>query len=235
MGCATAPSPQGLNPYAAQVAAAQASTGEQPIALPADYLLQPGDQLAIRFHYHPTYDQEVAVRPDGKIGLPGLGVLQAAGQKPEDLAQVIAQRYSDILRNPEVDVQVKQSPSRRVYVGGEVMKPGFVDLTVGMTTLQAVVQAGGFKDTAKLSNIVVVRGGLKRDEATPEGPGSRKPESFLVNLKGVLEGQDLSQDVALQPYDLVYVPKTAIAKANEFVDQYFVRMLPIRPGVGIGF
>jgi polysaccharide export outer membrane protein len=96
-----------------------------------------------------------------------------------------------------------------------------------MTTLQAIVEAGGARDTAKLSNIVIVRGGSRAEAATPEG--------FVVNLQAMLEGNDFSKDVALQPYDIVYVPKTAIAKANQFVEQYLVRMLPIRPGLGFGF
>jgi polysaccharide export outer membrane protein len=235
LGCATVPPQQRLDAYSPQMPVAQASADGEFVSIPPDYTLQPGDQLVVRFHYHPTYDQEPTVRPDGKISLRGLGVLPAAGQRPEDLAQLIAQRYSDILRDPEVDIQVKQSPSRRIYVGGEVGKPGFVNLSVGMTTLQAVVEAGGFKETAKLSNIVIVRGGLKLDETTPNGKSAKKPEALLVNLEEVLEGHNLAKDVALQPYDLVYVPKSAIAKANQFVDQYLVRMLPIRPGVGIGF
>ena len=107
------------------------------------------------------------------------------------------------------------------------MKPGFVDLSAGMTTLQAIVQAGGFRDTAKLSNIVVVRYASKTDGAKPEG--------ILVNLQEVVEGQDFSKDLALQPTDIVYVPQTSIAKVNKFVDQYIVRTLPIRPSLYYGF
>jgi protein involved in polysaccharide export with SLBB domain len=233
-GCATAPSRLSSAGYPAQTAVAHAAEGYEFVSPPPDYILQPGDQFAVKFHYHSAYDQELTVRPDGKVVLPGLGVLPAAGRKPEELAQVIAKGYSDILRDPEVDIQVKRFSGQRIYVGGEVFKPGFVDLSAGLTTLQAVVQAGGFRDTAKLSNIVIVRGASRPEGATAEGD-VKKPEGILVNLQDVLEGKDLSKDVVLQPYDIVYVPKTAIAKANQFVEEYLVRMLPIRPGVGIGF
>jgi protein involved in polysaccharide export with SLBB domain len=208
-------------------AAASAPQEGGMVSPPADYVLQPGDWVSVRFHYHPTYDQDIIVRPDGKVVLPHVGELAVAGQKPADLGKQIAQGYADILRDPEVEVQIKQFAGQRIYVGGEVMKPGFVNLSAGMTTLQAVVEAGGFKDSARLSNIVVVRGYTKTEGAKPEG--------LLVNLQEVLEGHDLAKDLPLQPYDVVFVPKTAIAKANQFVDQYLVRMLPIRPGVGIGF
>jgi protein involved in polysaccharide export with SLBB domain len=217
------------------MAVAPATAGSSDVvAPPADYILQPGDQLAVRFHYHSAYDQELVVRPDGKVVLPHVGELAAAGQKPEDLAQHIAQGYSDILRDPEVDIQLRQFAGQRIYVGGEVMKPGFVNLATGMTTLQAVVEAGGFRETARLSNIVIVRGGLRPEVAMSDERPRQKPEALLVNLQEVLEGDDLSKDMALQPYDIVYVPKTAVAKANQFVEQYIVRMLPIRPSLGFG-
>jgi protein involved in polysaccharide export with SLBB domain len=227
MGCATAPPHMSAGSPAVMAATAQASVGKQPLAPPPNYVLQPGDQLTVRFYYHPDNNQDLIVQPDGKIVLPRLGELTAAGQKPEDLAKQIAQGYSDILRDPEVDVQVKQFAGQRIYVGGEVTRPGFVDLSAGMTTLQAIVQAGGFRDTAKLSNIVVVRYAAQTDGAKPEG--------ILVNLQEVVEGQDFSKDLALQPHDIVYVPQTSIAKVNQFVDQYIVRVLPIRPSLYYGF
>ena len=227
MGCATAPPRMSADSPAVVAATTQPSVGKQPLSPPPDYVLQPGDQLTVRFYYHPDNNQDLTVQPDGKIVLTHLGELTAAGQKPEDLAKQIAQGYSDILRDPEVDVQVKQFAGQRIYVGGEVMKPGFVDLSAGMTTLQAIVQAGGFRDTAKLSNIVVVRYASKTDGAKPEG--------ILVDLEEVVEGRDFSKDLALQPYDIVYVPQTTIAKVNQFVDQYIVRVLPIRPSLYYGF
>ena len=235
VGCATAPPRMSADSPAVVAATTQPSVGKQPLSPPPDYVLQPGDQLTVRFYYHPDNNQDLTVQPDGKIILTHLGELTAAGQKPEDLAKQIAQGYSDILRDPVVDVQVKQFAGQRIYVGGEVMKPGFVDLSAGMTTLQAIVQAGGFRDTAKLSNIVVVRYASKTDGAKPEGTDGAKPEGILVDLQEVVEGRDFSKDIALQSYDVVYVPQTAISKVNQFVDRYIVRVLPIRPSLGFLF
>ena len=227
MSCATAPPRMNADSPAAVAATAYASVEKQPLSPPPNYVLQPGDQLTVRFFYHRDNNQDLIVQPDGKIVLPHLGELTVAGQKPEDLAKQIAQGYSDILRDPEVDVQVKQFAGQRIYVGGEVVRPGFVDLSAGMTTLQAIVQAGGFRDTAKLSNIVVVRNGSKTDGAKPEG--------ILVDLEEVVEGRDFSKDLALQPQDIVYVPQTSIAKVNQFIDKYIVRMIPVRPNFGYSF
>lgn len=132
-----------------------------------------------------------------------------------------------MLRDPEVQVQVTRFAGLRVYVGGEVGKPGFVQLTTGMTALQAIVEAGGFRDTAKLDNVVLVR-------RTP-GADSQRPQSMLIDLEEVVERHNMAADPRLQPYDIVYVPKTAIAKMNDFVDKYIIRLIPIRPGLGFAF
>ncbi|HYN19872.1 MAG TPA: polysaccharide biosynthesis/export family protein, partial [Thermoanaerobaculia bacterium] len=114
-----------------------------------EYLLQVGDAIDISFYFHPDNNQaNLLVRPDGKVYLPLLGEVQAAGLTAPQLAEAITKRSSANLRDPKVAVNVRTLNPTRVFIGGEVFKPGFVTYTPGLTAVQAVFQVGGWKDTA---------------------------------------------------------------------------------------
>lgn len=185
---------------------------------PGEYLVQAGDTLSVKFYYHPDHDQDVVVRPDGKVALNLIGEVQAAGQPPGRLGDIIAQRYANNLRDPKVAVTVKAMNQNRVYVGGEVNRPGFVVYREGLTAVQAMLEAGGPKDTARVDEIVF----LQRN-----GDSGYRPAK--LNLTRVLEEGDVAADQTLSPSDVIYVPKTSIAKLDQFVEQYILRVLPIRP------
>jgi polysaccharide export outer membrane protein len=187
-----------------------------------EYVIQPGDQLDIRLFYNPELNEAVTVRPDGKISLQLLDDVQAAGLTPAELDGVLTKKYARELKQPVVTVIVRSFSGQRVYVGGEVNKPGLIDLTTGMTALQAVINAGGFRETAKPENAIVIRKG--RDE---------RPFPVRVDLNEALYGKNRA-DFQLQPYDIVYVPKTFIAKANKFVNEYIQQLLLFR-GTSLGF
>jgi protein involved in polysaccharide export with SLBB domain len=119
-----------------------ANTAVEP-KVPANYVIQPGDVLMIRFEFHPDHDQTVTVRSDGGITLPLAGEVKAAGLMPEQLADELVRLYSKNLRDPRISVGLKVTSLSRVYVGGEVNKPGFVFYRPGLTAVQAVVGAGG--------------------------------------------------------------------------------------------
>lgn len=187
---------------------------------PREYLIQPGDQLDIKLFYNPELNESVTVRPDGKISLQLINEVQTAGLTPAQLDQYLTKEYALELKKPEVTVIVKSFTSQRVYVGGEVNRQGLVDLTAGMTPLQAVLNAGGFKETADPEAAIIIRKG-------PEN----KPVPIPVDLKEALYGGQVAQ---LQPYDVVYVPKTFIAEANKFVNQYIENLFLFR-GVSLGF
>ena len=186
------------------------------------YLLQPGDLLAIRFYRNPELDQDVTVRPDGMISLPFVDEVEAAGKSPKELDQELTRRFTGELATPDVAVIVQQFAGHKVYVGGEVGTQGVVPMTSPLTLYQAIQEAGGFLDTAHPETVVVVR----RD-------GAGKVVSRLVNLEQVQNGSDLAQDIYLAPYDVVWVPKSGIANADLFVDQYIRQLLPINPGVAV--
>ena len=198
------------------------STAREPAAAP-QYLIQPGDNLDIKFFYNPELNESVSVRPDGKISLQLIDEVQTAGLSPSKLDDVLTRKYSEELRKPVITVIVRSFTGQRVYVGGEVNKQGLLDLTSGMTPLQAIFNAGGFKETAKLEGTLVIRKGM-----------DNRPFPMLVDLKKALYGEKPEIGFHLQPYDIVYVPKTFIAEANKFVNQYIEQLLLFR-GIGFGF
>jgi protein involved in polysaccharide export with SLBB domain len=195
-----------------------ASSGE-----PAPYFIQPGDQLDIKFFYNSEINETVTVRPDGKISLQLIDEVQAAGLKPSQLDDVLTEKYGQELKKPVITVIVRSFGSQRVYVGGEVNKQGLINLRADMTPLQAVLNAGGFKETAKPESAIVIRKGL-----------DNRPVPIKMDLTDAMYGKSGSTDFLLQPHDIVYVPKTAIAKANKFVNQYIENLLLFK-GVSLGF
>ena len=201
-----------------------------PGALPAptpreaqtEYIIQPGDTLSLKFYYHTDHDQEVVVRQDGKLLLPLVGEVQAAGLTPAALAEKLAQQYSKNLRDPKISVAIKASPTRNIYVGGEVGKPGLVNYRQGMTVVQAIMEAGGPKDTARVDQVVFLQR-LREDQY----------QATKIDLTKVLESGETEADRVLGPSDVIFVPKSTIAKMNLFVQQYILGLLPVRPGIGI--
>lgn len=193
------------------------------IVQPIQYFIQPGDQLDVKFFYNPEINESVTVRPDGKISLQLIDEVQAAGLIPEKLDEVLTEKYAKELKQPVVTVIVRSFASQRIYVGGEVQKQGLLALKAGMTPLQAVIDAGGLKETALPEGAIVIR----------KGPDN-KPIPIEMDLKAIMEGRSSQSDFMLQPHDIVYVPKTAIAKANKFVNQYIEKLILFR-GMSLGF
>ncbi len=204
--------------------ALQDLNGNGPEAEAAAYVLRPGDSLDVRFFYNPELNEAVMIRPDGRISLQLVGEQQAAGLSPGELEQRLREAYSRDLKTPEVSVIVTNVPSYQVYVDGEVGAPGTVPIAGGMTVLQSVARAGGFGDSARRDEVVLIR----------RVPGE-EPQVAVLNLDGAINGSDLSQDVRLQPYDVVYVPRTAIGNVNQFMAQYFRNNLPVPFSFGYSF
>jgi protein involved in polysaccharide export with SLBB domain len=177
-------------------------------------VLQSGDTLKIKFPYWPELDMEQAIRPDGKIALDLVGDVKAEGQTPDELRAQLLVAYQDKLNNPEITVVVTSFDSHRVYVGGEVKTPGIVMMKGPLTILAAIMQSGGFnKGTAKLANVVVVR----------ERDGKQFAQS--LDLRKALELSE-STPFYLEPGDVVFVPRTAIDRLDQWVDQYINQIVP---------
>lgn len=187
-----------------------------------EYRLQVGDALSIKFYRNPELDQNVVIRPDGRISLPFIGEVMCAGLTPAELDQDITHRFVGELSVPDITVIVTQLGGHRVYVDGEVTRPNMVQLAGGMTMLGAIASAGGFTPRAIREQVILIR----RD---PSG----QPVGHAVDMKQVIFGQKSEGDVLLQPLDIVYVPRSKIANANLWVQQYIRDMLPINPGLAI--
>ena len=161
---------------------------------PPGYLIGPEDVLAILFWNDKTISGDVVVRPDGKITTPLLNDIQAAGLTPEELRVRINQEAANFLEDPNATVLVKQINSRKVFITGEVEKPGVYTLTGPMTVLQLIANAGGFKEYAKRDAVVIMRSDAGRQVQLP------------FDYTEVLHGKKLQQNVELKPGDTVVVP-----------------------------
>lgn len=189
---------------------------KNPVAIVKDYQIQAGDQLEIKFFYNPELNELVVVRPDGRISLQLANEIMVAGLTPSELTEQLRKKYSVDIEKPEITVFVRTFTSQRIYVDGEVNRAGLVTLTSPMTVLQSISQAGGFKDTASMENIIVVR---RMDD--------NQLNTMTVDIRKAIENSDLSQDILLMPNDIVHVPKSAISNLNVWVDQYIRRNIPI--------
>jgi polysaccharide export outer membrane protein len=185
-----------------------------------EYRLQVGDQLDIKFFYNPELNEQVTVRPDGKISLQLVHEIMAAGLTPGELTDLLTKGYATEVKRPEITVIVRSFSSQKVYVDGEVNKAGMINLVGFATVLQAISQAGGVKDTARTEEVIVIRRGA-----------DNKPLAITVNVKKAIDGTDMSQDIVLRPFDIVYVPKSPIANVNKWVDQYIRKNIPIYLGI----
>ncbi|MGB8321791.1 MAG: polysaccharide biosynthesis/export family protein [Candidatus Acidiferrum sp.] len=157
-----------------------------------DYLIGPQDVVNIDVWKEPEITRTIPVRPDGKISLPLLNDVQAAGLTAMQLAANIREGLTKFLNGPQVTVTVTQINSRRVFVTGEVAHSGTLPLLPGMTALQALSASGGFTQFAREKNIYILR--------TENGRQVKHP----YNYKDVLKGK--AEDIPLLPGDVIVVP-----------------------------
>ena len=160
----------------------------------ADYKIGPQDVVRIDVWKEPEITRTIPVRPDGKISLPLLKDVQAAGLTATQLGNAIHDSLTKYLNNPQVTVTVMEINSRRVYVTGEVVRAGALPLLPNMTALQALSSAGGFTQFAKLKNIYVLR--------NEDGKQVKHP----FNYKEVVKGKNQDQNILLLPGDVIVVP-----------------------------
>lgn len=209
---------------AEQAAAAMAAGRTAPSArMPArTYYLQPGDAFDVKLFYSPELNESVVIRPDGKISLQLVGELQAAGNSPREMEELIRGQYARVLREPAVTVVVRQVSSQRVFVAGEVRAPGEVPLSGDMTALQAIARAGFFTRDAESRQVVVLR-----------YKGDAGPEFIMLDAKALVDGSAGGQaDILLQAMDVVFVPQTQIAGIADFFGRYVNNIVPLWRNLG---
>jgi polysaccharide export outer membrane protein len=170
------------------------------------YVLHPGDVLDIQYRYTPEFNQTVIVQPDGYISLEIGGDLKVAGRNLEQVRNGILTKARTRLQSPELTVILKEFQKPYVVVAGEVAQPGKFELREQLTAVQAVLLAGGFKDSAKSSQILVFRK-LNAEMA----------EVRSLNFKTLKRTSDLENDLTLQPGDMILVPRNRISKIERYV------------------
>ena len=184
---------QKKDPSKSGAAQTNPATGEN-TADSLEYKIGAQDVLKIDVWKEDQLTRTVPVRPDGKITLPLLNDVQAAGLTPMELAAVIRAGLKKYINEPQVTVTVTEINSRRIYVSGEVMRAGAYPLVPHMTILQALSSCGGFTQFAREKNVYVLR--------TQDGKQAKLP----FNYKDAVSGKNPEQNFELQPGDVIVVP-----------------------------
>jgi len=195
-GAGAPPNPPAQNALVER--AGEAANGAAPAAAskPHDdtFVIGNDDVLAINVWKEPDISRSIPVRSDGKISLPLVGEVQAAGQTPAALEKEIAGKLKNYISEPEVTVMVQQVNSQKFNILGQVVRPGAYVIANSPTVLDAIALAGGFRDFAKQKSIYVLR-----QTATGE-------TRLSFNYKEVVQGKNMAQNVKLQPRDTIIVP-----------------------------
>ncbi|MDE1174017.1 MAG: polysaccharide export protein [Parvibaculaceae bacterium] len=175
-----------------------------------------GDEFDIRFLLTPELNAKATVGSDGRATVPLLGAVRAGGLTVSELEAELDKSYAGTLKDPNITILITRYASDKIYVGGEVKEPGAKDMTGRIDVAQGVTLAGGVLDTATLDQIIVLR----------RRWSDNKPMIRTVDLNNFVSTGASADDFPLLPGDVVYVPKSGIADANLFIEQYVTNMLP---------
>lgn len=171
------------------------------------YHVEPGDTIELNFPLQTDFNQTLTVAPDGYVSLKGVGDFYAEGKSLPELHQALANAYAGILHNPIVNVDLKDYQRPFFIVNGQVEHPGKFDLRENITVTEALAIAGGANQNAKSSQVLLFR----------HMPGGALVEVRKLDMKKMYKKGDLTEDVPLQPGDLIFVPQTAISKIERFL------------------
>ncbi len=170
------------------------------------YLLRKGDSFEVDFAITPEFNQTIAIQPDGYITLKAAGSVFVEGQTVPELTETLKKAYANILHDPVIAISLKDFEKPYFIASGQVVKPGKYDLRSDLTVTEAVAIAGGFDDKSKHSQVVLFR-------PAPGGGFQAK----LINVKKLLASRDLSEDIPVQPGDMLYVPQNSLSKIRPFL------------------
>jgi polysaccharide biosynthesis/export protein len=170
------------------------------------YQLHPGDMIEVQYRLTPEFNQTVTVQPDGYITLSLAGSMRVSELTLEQAQTLIINKSNARLKDPEVTLLLKEFQKPYFVVAGEVGQPGKIELREKVTALQAILLAGGFKETARSSQILLFRK-INSDEA----------EIIIVDLKKLKQSSDLHHDVLLKSGDMLLVPANTVTKISRFI------------------
>lgn len=166
-----------------------------PAVRPETYIIGIGDVLEVHVWKEGELSKTVPVRPDGMITLPLVGEIKAVGLTPMQLQDQIITALEKVVSEPQVNVMVVSVNSMSFNIMGNVNKPGYYPIVHPVTILDAIAISGGFRDFAKQKKIYVLR-------AMPDG----KQKKYMFNYKQVIKGQNMAQNIMLEPHDILVIP-----------------------------
>ena len=196
-------------------------SGELPPPIEGPYRVRVADVVEVAFFRTPELTQTRQVGPDGFISLNPVGRVQAAGLELDELTEQVRVRYASQFDDPSVAISVVEYAGLSVFVGGEVNAAGMVAYHGGLTLVQALMEAGGLRETARGDQVLVIRMG---SEAEPVGT--------LVDVSRIFGDTEFYRDVALAPSDIVVVPRSRVASVNLFMEQFIRNNLPVPFALG---
>ena len=170
------------------------------------YLLNPGDVIDVQYRYTPEYNQTVTLQPDGFVSLEIVGEVKMSGLNLEQARAILIRKASARLKDPEITLILKEFQKPYFVVAGEVVTPGKFEMREKITALQAVMLAGGFKESARSSQIVLFR-----------QINSETAEVKLINFKDIKRTSALENDLPLEPGDMLLVPRNKLAKLERYL------------------
>jgi polysaccharide export outer membrane protein len=170
------------------------------------YLLNPGDVVDVQYRYTPEYNQTVTIQPDGFVSLEIVGDVKIGSLNLEQARSLLLKKAGTRLKEPEITLILKEFQKPYFVVAGEVPVPGKFDLREKMTALQAVMLAGGFKPSARSSEVLLFR-----------KINSETAEVKVLSLKNINRTSDLEEDLALEAGDMLFVPQNRLAKVERYM------------------
>jgi protein involved in polysaccharide export with SLBB domain len=181
-----------------------------------DYRFFPGDEIEITVFSAPELTRTVTVGPDGRVSLPMIAPVRAADLTAAQLHDALVSAYAVALRHPELAVVPKTFGSRQIYVGGEVANPGVYTMAADIDAFQAVALAGGFLTSARRGEVIVLSRASGQSVVTEVDLSTNALRNGLPDAR------------ALQRYDVVYVPRSAISHVGLFMQQWLRDALPVQ-------
>ncbi len=209
---------------AAQVAQQDAQpSAPSPPPLAAPYRLTAGDVIEVRHAFNPELNEQAQIRPDGRLSFQLIGEMELAGRTIEEAVTLLEERYASEVKTARISIQVRGFASQKIFVTGEVSRPGMIAMPGNMTVVEALSEAGGVNLTGNRKNIVLIRRG-------PDG------KAYMRTLKPYAEdGLSADASMSLQPFDVIMVPESTIARVDRWVDQHIRQFLPFNLAAGFTY
>lgn len=181
------------------------------------YRLYPGDTVDISAASAPELNRTVTVQPDGRISLPLVAPVMVADRTAQEAQVAVSSAYGSVLVRPQIEVAIHSATPLKVFVGGEVDKPGAYDMPGDINALQAVLMAGGLRTSASADKVVIIRRG-------PDGSAMMR----TLDLNRATRDPVHTDAIPLRRFDIIFVPRSGVSKAGLFMQQYIRDIVPVQ-------